>query len=77
MRVLATSVSKNGNRVSRDSTEHYLTEERYHQTLFLFSCIHNFFGFFLIYLSLVYILYFYPFVCEQAHLYSESILSHI
>lgn len=37
------SVSKAGNRDSQDSKEHYLTEESYHQMLFLFSCFHDYF----------------------------------
>lgn len=69
------SVSKAGNRDSQDSNEHYLTEERHHQMLFLLSCTHHSFAF--SDLSLGYTLYLYPSACEQVHLYSESILSHI
>lgn len=37
------SVYKAGNRDCQGSNEHYLTEERYHQMLFLFSCSHDYF----------------------------------
>lgn len=61
------SARKAGNGDSQDSNECYLTKEKYHQMLFLLSCIPHSFVCSDLSLSLVYILHFYPSVCDQVH----------